>query len=266
MKEKIEIIQKTAQNDADKILLAHALDQLETCRIRNYATHTRFLDLRERTLLIQAVQLADGSSQMLLTGGYPEAERAVAVFFPEYLTPETAADAAELTFLRAAKHPTDCLTHRDYLGALMGLQIDRSCIGDILVHDTGADLIVTNEIADFLLLHFDRAGRRHLTVSRIAPDMLKLPQTEETIQEGNVASARLDCMIAEIFHISRTEAQQSIAKGLVFVNLLQVLKPEKILCAGDRLTLRGKGRARILAFTGQSRKGRLFLQYCCSSS
>lgn len=263
MKTKAEIIRALAQAEEDRVLLAQALDKLETCRTRSYQTNTRFLDLRERTLVTEAVRLADGTGGMVVTGGYADAERAVAVFYPEYMTAEDALSPENSPFavLRAQKHPADTLTHRDYLGALMGLQVKRECIGDILVHGTGADLIVLREVADFLLLHFDRAGRKRLEVQEIAPGSLCIPQESGEEKEGSVASMRLDSVTALLFGLSRAEAQEQIAKGQVFLNFLQCAKAEKDVREGDRITLRGMGRARVTALSGTSRKGRQFLRY-----
>lgn len=256
---KTKILNALAHTDADRILLAHTLDQLETCRMRAYQTATRFLDLRERSLVSEAVRMAGGIC--VFTGAYPDAERVCAVFYPEYLTEEQALENSPLAVLRATKHPADQLTHRDYLGALMGLQIRRDCIGDILVHDTGADIVVLRETADFLLLHFDRAGRKRLTLQEIAPEELNVQAVSGEEKEGSVSSMRLDSIIAMVFGLSRAEAQAQVEKGQVFLNFLQCMKPEKEVGEGDRITLRGTGRARITALCGVSRKGRQFVRY-----
>ncbi|MGE4548652.1 MAG: RNA-binding protein [Intestinibacillus sp.] len=266
MKTKAEILRALAQTEEDRVLLAQALDKLDTCRTRGYQTNTRFLDLRERTLVAEAVRLAGGEAESVMAGGYPDAERVCTVFYPDYLTAGDALsrDNSPLAVLRAAKHPADTLTHRDYLGALMGLQVKRECVGDIVVHDEGADLVVLRDVADFLLLHFDRAGRKRLTLCEIAPEALRMPQDTGEEKEGSVASLRLDAVTAMLFGLSRAEAQEQIAKGQVFLNFLACQKPEKEVCGGDRITLRGMGRARITALSGISRKGRQFLRYACS--
>lgn len=120
--------------------------------------------------------------------------------------------------MRAEKHDADTLTHRDYLGALMGLQIKRERIGDILVGGHGAEILVLRDMADFLLLHFAQAGRKRLSVSCVPLAEIRVPEVHETEGEGSVASMRLDSMIALIFALSRSDAQEFISRGLVFVN------------------------------------------------
>lgn len=263
MKDKQEIVRALAQSEDDRILLAQALDKLETCRARSYQTHTKFLDMRERSLVLEAARLAGGADALTFAGGYEEAERACAVFFPEYLTVEDAVseENAPICALRAQKSPADALTHRDYLGALMGLGLTRTSVGDILVHEGGADILVLREVREFVLLAFGKAGRKRLSLTEIPLSALCASQEDAVEREGSVASPRLDSVTALVFGLSRAEAQALIARGQVFLNYLQCEKDEKEVRAGDRLTVRGMGRARILEYLGTSRKGRQFLRF-----
>lgn len=265
MREKI--LRALAQDGDDRLLLAGVLDKLETCRTRNYLTATRFLDMRERALVQQAVRMAGAAQECVFWGGYADAERTCAVFFPEYMTAGDVQDEenSPVALVRAQKHDADTLTHRDYLGALMGLQIKREMIGDILVSGAGAEILVLREMADFVQMNFAQAGRKRVSVSRVPLAELHIPEVHETEGEGSVASMRLDSLIALIFSLSRSDAQAFINKGLVFVNQQPCLKPGHDLDAGDRITVRGKGRARILSLGGTSRKGRQFVRYARSS-
>lgn len=265
MKNKKEILAALARTDEERIAIAGLLDQEQTCTQRGYLTATKFLNLNERALCGEAVRLAGASAHAVFCGGYEQAERGVYVFYPDYMDAESAREAAPLALLRAHKHPGDTLAHRDYLGALMGLQIDRSVIGDILVHDDGADLIVLEDMADFILLNFGKAGRKHLTMTREVLSDLHFAATVEKEGEGSVASPRLDSVLALVFNLSRSEAQMHIEKGLVFVNNAPCQKAERQVDEGDRLTVRGSGRARIVSFGGVSRKGRVFVKFTKTS-
>ncbi len=261
MKSKSQIVREIAQNEIEKMLLAHGLDKLETCRMHQYLTSTRFLDLRGRTMVHQAVQQSGGMDALLFAGGYEDAERTVAVFFPDYMTQQEAKACAPIAVLRIVRQGRTALSHRDYLGSLMGLQIERECIGDILVHEQGADVVVLADVAAFLQLHLQKVGQQPVTVSAIGQDEVQLAAEQLTMRQGNVAAMRLDSVVAEVFGLSRGEAQAAVAKGLVFLNHLQCGKAEKLVAQGDKITLRGTGRANILELSGISRKGRQFLQY-----
>lgn len=192
MKSKSEILHALAQTGEDHILLARALDKLEMCRARSYQTNTKFLDIRERALVEQAVRLAGAAHETVFAGGYADAERVTAIFYPTYLTAEQAADEthAPFTMLRVHKSPADSLTHRDYLGALMGLGLRRDCIGDILVQPDGADILVLREVAGCVLLGFDRAGRKRLEVVQAPIAALRAPAEGGEESEGSVADRK----------------------------------------------------------------------------
>ena len=166
MKSKNEIMAALARTADDRLLLAGLLDKAQTCQTRGYLTHTKFLDLNERALCTEAVRLSGAAGYAVFWGGYEEAERGIYLFYPDYLDEQAAVQAAPVALLRARKRKEDTLTHRDYLGALMGLQIDRSVVGDILVHEEGADILVLEDMADFILLHFAKAGRKQISLTK----------------------------------------------------------------------------------------------------
>ena len=116
-------------------------------------------------------------------------------------------------------------------------------------------------MADFILLHFSKAGRKQISLTREPLQDLKAAAAEEKEGTGSVASPRLDSVVALVFGLPRKEAQEKIEKGLVFVNYTPCLKPERQVEEGDRLTVRGLGRAKVEEFGGISRKGRLFLKF-----
>lgn len=258
-----QVIQALARTAQDKLLLRQLFERFAVSQERAYLTHTRFLDLRERTLCTEAVQQAGMTHQVVFWGGYPDAERVMALCLPHYLTAEDAVspEQSPLVLLRATKSQSDTLSHRDYLGALMGLGLERDVLGDIVITETGADLFVTEELADFIEMNFLRAGRKRVMLERVPLDAFELPEMEEEQGEGSVASLRLDSVAALIFRLSRAQMQERIAKGTVFLNQLQCLKPDADITPGDKLTVRGLGRAQILELGGMSRKGRQFVRY-----
>lgn len=261
MKTKHEILTALAHSGEEKILLASLLDKEQTCETRGYATCTRFLSMSERALCTEAVHQAGATGHAVFWGGYEDAERGLYLFYPDYMDAESAKLSAPLALLRAHKSRSDTLTHRDYLGALMGLQLDRSMVGDILVHEEGADIIVHEDAAEFILMHFGKAGRKNISLTREELSGLKCAVTVEKRGSGSVASPRLDSVASLVFNLPRRDAQLRIEKGLVFVNNAPCLKPERQIHEGDRITVRGMGRAQIESFGGTSRKGRIFLDY-----
>lgn len=259
---KKDIIKSIASNTDEQIMLSSALDKLDACIDRNYLTHTKFLDMRERSLVLQAVQKASGMSRLVFVGGYDDAERVCAVFIPDYMDKSDMNNPDNLPFcvLRASKSAGSELSHRDYLGALMGLGLSRTGIGDILVHEDGADIFVLHEICDFVLMEFLKAGRKNISISKIDFAEIKFAKVNMLYKEGSIASARVDSIISLAFNISRSKAQNLIARGLVYLNNAPCTKDGKDIQQGDKITVRTMGRIKIDEFTGISRKGRLFVK------
>lgn len=261
MKQKQDIIHSLAQNEDDKILIASILDKLKTCLMKNYITNTRFLDLRQRAVAERAINEAGGKYNCVFWGGYEDAERTCAIFFPDYMTRDDAIQNSPIVLLRAVKNPQDNLTHRDYLGSIMGIQLNRDRIGDILVNSNGADILVMQEVAEFIQMNLVQAGRKQISISQKPIEDLIIPIENQTKGSGSVASLRIDSIIALIFKLSRGEAKEFIEKGMVFVNNKPCLKAGLDIDVGDRITVRSKGRCKIIELGGQSRKGRQFINY-----
>lgn len=261
MKEKEEWIRSLAGTTEDRIFLSRILDKLRICEVQNYMTHTKFMDLRQRSLAIKLLQ-QNKACQYLFDGGRPLAERCVLIFYPDYLTQENvlAENNHPICLIRAEKNPADQLSHRDYLGSLMGLGIERECVGDIVLTETGADLLVLREISDFLLLYYSKAGKKRLKLSKVPLCSVREPVQKAQFLQESVASLRLDCAIAAAFGLSRSEALEQITKGLVFLNFVLCTKGEKEIAEGDNVTVRGKGKVEICDIGGKSRKGRIFIK------
>ncbi|MBQ4186357.1 MAG: RNA-binding protein, partial [Firmicutes bacterium] len=149
------------------------------------------------------------------------------------------------------------LSHSDYLGALTGLGLKRTVIGDILVRDDGADIIVLTDIADFLMNTFASAGRSHLSLERLPIEALKLPERTVTEIHDTVASLRLDALLAAAFRLPRGKAADAIRQGLVFVDHLEATKADMSVEEGAELVIRHKGKVRLAAVGGRSRKDRI---------
>ncbi len=250
----------------DDILLSHARDLKRQCADRGMLTHTAFLDLHQRSLLASIEREQNAEVQTFCYGGCPDAQRVIAVFVPKFYEIDDFdaflrenPDDDPLCLLRADKDAFSSLSHRDYLGALMGLGIKREQLGDILVDDGGAFLVCLRTIRPFLLDNFSSAGRATLTLREAAFDELRAVETKTEDFFVSVPSLRLDCVIAAAYKLSRAAADTAIQSGLVYVNAVLCEKPDKKLAVGDVLVLRGKGKRLLFAETGQSKKGRLHL-------
>ena len=252
---KTDLLERFAARAEDRPLLGRLLDLSEAADRRGRAQPSRFLDARQQGLAAALLNVA--GRPYLLWGGYEEAERRVVVLLPDSSEPpERHASSAGIAVLRADT-ATRGLSHRDYLGALMGQRIERELIGDILVGDYGAQILACREIVPFLLQNFTGAGRARLTLSEISPDELRLPVRQMERRRDFVSSLRLDCVVACGFRLSRREAAEAVYAGRVLVDGLPCEKPDRQMTPGQMLTLRGKGRVTLEQVGGLSRKGRI---------
>lgn len=241
------------------MLLAGVEDKFLQASRQYRTTYTNFLDLHQRSLVEKHwSELGKGSGEIrcVFYGGYDEAERTVAAFLPDYADESD----CELSVIRI-KHSAGGrkLTHRDYLGSLTGLGLKREMIGDILTVENGADVIILDEIKDFLLMNYSKAGRTSLELEAVSLEELHVPEQRTVTVKDTVASLRLDNVISSAFSLSRSKAAEAIRSGLVFVNSIQLEKPDMQVEEGAKLVLRGKGKAYIREVGGKTRKDRIFI-------
>lgn len=236
-------------------LQRRAEDLLERCERTYTVTATGFLTPAE---VLQLKNWAKRRGcQLQLSGGVENAERQVGFFLPDWLTPETFDVSEEIRAVRIT-HRFGTLSHRDYLGALLGLGVKREWLGDILVEDGGATVFCLKSIESHLctLEQVGRWGVRTASVplSSVTPPVRNVRPVRFTVQ-----SARLDAVTAGLFHLSRTQAAERIRVGDVHLNYELCQHPDAAVQPGDILSLRGSGKAQLAEIGGQSRKGRVFL-------
>lgn len=243
-----------AESEDERMLLVRVCDRLERAAARETPAATAFLTPREQALVRQLLP------QTAFFGGTDNAERAVAYYLPEYLSREDYFDGeGPLACLRVRFYEENSLTHRDILGALMGLGLRRDAVGDICLHEKHCDIFVLSDMARYLLDNLTSAGRQHLTCERIALSQAeKAPQALREVRV-TVSSVRLDAVLAAAFHLSRGTAAEAVNAGNAAVNSLTCCKPDRLLREGEEVSLRGKGKLRILSLGGETRKGRLAL-------
>ncbi len=253
----------------DSVLISYAHDKMLRCIDDYVITFTSFLDVRQQALLLSEFSRYN-DTKVLLYGGFDTSERAVMVFIPQYLeindfdsldryfseNPEE----NPLTVINLKKDSFSTISHRDYLGALMGLGIKRETTGDILTNDNGADLIVLKSVATYIMSELKSVGRA--TVSAEETDFSDVVISSENIREEtvNVSSMRLDNIISACFRLSRSDSASAILSGSVFVNSLQILKCDKKVNIGDKIVFRTKGKIVLKEISGVSKKGRNFIK------
>ncbi|MDE6875370.1 MAG: RNA-binding protein, partial [Lachnospiraceae bacterium] len=148
------------------------------------------------------------------------------------------------------------LTHRDYLGAILNLGIDRDKTGDILFAEDAVYLSCDPVIADFLCENLTRV--RHTAVRAALSDQSgALPARATLTLHANVASPRLDAVVGAAFQASRSSMSGLICGGKVFVNGRETMQGSYMLKTGDVVSVRGYGKFRYAGQGSMTKKGRL---------
>ena len=242
----------------EKMILAKALDELGKCQRENRICHTDFLDMRMQGLLEQ--ELKYSGADWFFEGGYDGCERRMAVFLPPWAEKKDFYDDDPMEVLRVThKEGGRTLSHRDYLGSILGLGISRAKTGDIVVCSKGADIIIDKELEEFLLANYFKAGRTELSLSVVPVSAIDLSEVRTELIKDTLASLRLDAFLASAYRCARSKAQEAVRQGLVYVNNAECLKPDKELSEGDTVVLRGKGKCVLEAVGGTSKKDRTFI-------
>ena len=202
-------------------------------------------------------------------GGYEDAERVRVYLLPSYVEDDGGSLETLLTSygydsqivcLRVSGSGYASLSHRDFLGSLLGLGLERSVIGDILVTDTvpvQAFVFCDAPIAPFLLSEWKKVGNDTVKLVKIALEEVDIPARRWTDIHDTLASPRLDGVVASLCRLSRDRAKIAVESGLVELNFETEERPDRTVEAGAILSVRGYGRFRILSVSEQTKKGRI---------
>ena len=247
--------------EKDDLIVSRIEDCARRCSNGCYTVATKILDAHEQAVAGAVLKRSEGICPVFY-GGYADAERRLLVCIPRDMA-ITDAEATEgllqvlhIETLSGGRK----LGHRDYLGSVLSLGLDRSVVGDILVRDDGADMIILPEIANFLMNEYLQVAHTEIKTSVKNIDELIIPEARTQTIKDTVPSARLDSIISTAFKISRSNASEAIRKGLVSVNHLENLKVDAKVEEGSTLVLRGKGKAVLSEIGGESKKGRMWIK------
>lgn len=237
------------------MLLAKIWDKITTGIRKNIPANTGFLSLREQEMCRYLFGDEPGLS---FFGGYADSERNMLVFLPDYLDESyLLSEDSPIVCIEASFFEKDTLSHRDFLGALMGAGISRETVGDISTQTGRCNFFVTAEIAPYILRDFTSAGRTAVHLSQIPLDEVTIAEPETKEIRDTVSSLRLDSIISSGFRVGRSLACDYIHAGRAAINGLPCEKPDKLIHEGAKISVRGLGKIKLRAINGETKKGRI---------
>lgn len=222
---------------------------------------TTFTDPRQQQIARDILRSFPLEVKCSFFGGYPEAERVRICAVPQGLVVQDNQSQVSCVLVKGP-FPSGILTHRDFMGALMGLGIKRNALGDIVYRgEEKAYIFMLPELVPFLEQNLAGIGRFTAKAERIDPQKLDIELSARQVREirGTVASMRVDAVAGLGFGLSRSRIAPLIKGEQVKVNYQVINQPSKNVKEGDLISLAGKGRIVVTEVLGESRKGRIRL-------
>lgn len=182
-------------------------------------------------------------------------QRKLIQIYPDYMSEESL--EVPIRALEITSYSKAGLSHRDCLGSLLGLGIQREKTGDIYIHEDRVQLIVQSTIADFVQMNLESVGREKVSVKEIPIEQVSPGQENYQEKIVYVSSLRADSLVAEIFHLSRSKVQELIKAGYLRCDYEPVTTNGRELSEGSLLSLRGYGRGYFDEVLMETKKGRL---------
>ncbi len=248
------------ENEEDKLLIDKVLDKKYFAESKKKIANTLFLNAREQMLINKNVNL-DNS---FYYGVLPNAERKILVFYPDKLTEELVkkkmGDIVSVIRITLPNENKGKYEHKNYLSGLMKIGLERERIGDIIVTDDGADIILISQNKEYTLSHLrDLTRFKKAKIEEI--DIQDVHEKQDNFQDIQIIipSMRIDNLVAELARCSRTKALEIIEEERVFINYETIYKASRSVNIGDIITIRGKGKFIISEELGSTRKDNIIL-------
>ncbi|CUH94272.1 hypothetical protein P22_0338 [Propionispora sp. 2/2-37] len=238
----------------DEVLASRLLDLADTViRNRKYKA-SDFLDPYGFSVAETIAAQYEGRINLQSAGGYESAERNKAIFVSnEYLGKvDCPLSVLSITWDSRYYH----ITHRDILGALIGLGIEREMFGDILMKESGCQVITDPNLCSFTAVNLVTIGAANVSVRAESLEHIEPPEKKVKEIRTTVASLRLDVIAAAGFSVSRSKMADEITADKVKVNWQSAKNSSQTVKQGDIISMRGRGRVEVCEILGQTKKGR----------
>ncbi len=243
--------------DREQIInMRKILDKVEIVINKHICQATDFLDPYERKLA-KSILNRFQDIKYIEFGGIDESERKIIQIFPDYLQ----YDELEMPIVAfKVEGYSGKLFHKNFLGSILGLGINRSKVGDILIHEGYCQFVVKEEISPYILTNLNKVGNERVTISQIPLEELKPVNIEYEHKRYTVSSLRLDVLISSVWNLSRKDSQKLIESERVKINWEPVDKPSKVVEVGSIISAKGYGRFILSSIEGVSKKERMKIE------
>lgn len=147
------------------------------------------------------------------------------------------------------------LEHKDFLGGILSLGIERNKIGDLVVENSVGYVPVHEDIVDFLLLNVDKIGKTPCCIFEIQNEE-EFPQVKFKEEVILVSSLRIDGIVSKLTKSSRAKAVMLIEQGQVLVDYNKIKEKSHEVKGHERIIIRGIGKFIVGEVIGSSKSGK----------
>lgn len=249
----VEIIMAAQETKEELLYKKRFIELANTAYFKEYAVFTDFLNLNEQSVFLETVRELP-KINFFMWGGAKHTERKMICFSCEKIDTEN----FPLSVIKVSPIQVkfaENLSHRDYLGALMNLGIERCKIGDIWLHEKNAYVFVDSTLKEYISQELTKVRHTSVRCVDVEEDFSYEQQYEELV--GTVSSIRLDTLITMAFQGSRSNLIQHIAARKVFVNSKLTTSNGYSINPGDIISVRGMGKFIFQEELGVSKKGKI---------
>ena len=229
-------------------LIERLIDWMDQCERTYQPIITSFFTPAQQEV---AIRLIGKQMRYVIDGGYEGAEYCRLKLFPEFCEED---HDLQITILKAKIHRKyDHITHRDVLGTLMQLGLERDVFGDIVIKEDAIYVFVSAHIASYVMNEVSRIKHSKITIE-ICDEMLHVQQ--EFIEFTSVVSSlRADAIVSACARISREKAKAMIQKGLIKINYVLLEECDRICNNNSIISIRGYGRFQFVEIVSSTKKG-----------
>lgn len=242
----------------EKPLVERTMEWAERVKQRFQPKLTSFLDPREQ-YIVQSIVSRTADVHVSCFGGYEQSERKRAFIVPNFVEVSTQDYGVTLLSIQG-KQKALPLLHRDVLGSLLGLGVKREKFGDLLLSEKDQQVIVAEDIADYVILHLQQINRYEVRCEAIDWSEIQVSSEGWEYKDTTVSSLRLDVILSELLPLSRSKATPLIKTGKVKINWKVVEHPSISLDEGDVLSVKGFGRFLFSKVEGMTKKEKYRVQ------
>ena len=248
------------ENEKDIIQLKNRLQDLaDRAYVQNLYTFTGFLGLGEQDVFWQQESKLRYAGYTL-DGGFESAERVVIRFGNgEELGYEVPFPIVCVHIVPLSVKLAEALSHRDFLGALMNLGVDRNTMGDIKAGEKEAYLFCLDSIAGFICENLSQVRHTHVKCEVTDTCQMTL-QEEPELVTVQVQSLRVDAVLAKVYSLSREKSLDLFRAGKVFVGGRLCENNSRLLKPGETVNARGYGKFTLQGEPRETKKGKLSVE------